>query len=52
MDGMEVSSGLKTQKPRIALRISVSKVTFFYHLVQTMSENIVVDAVGKQCHLC
>ena len=51
MDGMEVEACLEAQKSGIALGVLIGEIAFFHDGIDALGEDVVLDAVGKECGL-
>ena len=49
---VEIDTCLKAQQSGVVLSVGVGKISFLYLLVQSMSKDLIVYTVGKQCQLC
>ncbi len=52
VDGMEVDSCFETQQSGVALSVLIGTQPFLHHQVDALGEDVVLDVVGKESHLC
>jgi len=52
MHGVEVGSHLESHEAGVALRVGIGEMARLHNLWQAVGIDVIVDAVGKEGHLC